>query len=81
MKKYLTVSNIIYGVSMLFAISVMAKVYYDRSQLPAGVCPITNNNIWVYSAIGVLLVSIVVTSILDRRSKKAKQQEEENISS
>lgn len=72
MKKYLTLSNIIYGISMLYALAVVAKVYYDRSQLPPNVCPITNNNPWIYSAIGVLLVSVVVTSILDRKNKKEK---------
>lgn len=73
MKKWINVSNIIYAISMVYALGVVAKIYYDRQNLPAGVCPVTNNNIWVYSAIAVLVIGIVVTTILDRKKKKRKE--------
>ncbi len=70
MKKYYTLSNIIYGVSILFALGVLAKVYLDRRGLPEGVCPVTNSAGLIYFSIGLLIVATVVTSILDRKKKE-----------
>jgi len=77
MKKWLTASNIIFLLSMLFALIVTGKIYYDRQQLPAGACPITQNSGLLYTAIAVLVMSIIVTSILDYSKKKQKVKEEE----
>lgn len=69
-KKWMTPSNLIFLASILYAGGVMAKVYLDRSSLPPDVCPITSNNGWIYSAIILLALSIVATTILDRKKGK-----------
>lgn len=69
MKKYFTLSNIIYSLSVLFALGVLAKVFLDRYRLPAGTCPTAYNNHWIYLSIGLLLVATLITTVLDRRAK------------
>lgn len=77
MKKHFTLSNMIYGISMLFALSVLIKTYIDRSRLPEGVCPAATNSEWMYAAIGFLVVATVVTSFLDHKKKGVKTMPEE----
>lgn len=72
MKKWFTTSNVIFSGSVLFALVVMGKVYYDRSRLPADVCPIDHNATILYIGIGVLVIGIIITSILDYRNKNRK---------
>jgi hypothetical protein len=71
MKKFLTISNAIYAFSILFALGVLAKVYYDRSTLPEGICPTDYNDRFIYASIIILIAGIVITSILDYNKKKA----------
>lgn len=70
-KKFLTLSNIIYAITLLYGGAVLAKIYYDRAQLPPGVCPIDNNNELIYSAIAVLLIGVIITWVIDRKQKKS----------
>lgn len=72
MKKHMSVSNVIYAISIIFALGVLLKVYLDRSSLPEGVCPTDYNSELIYLSIGILIASTIVTSVLDRRSKKAR---------
>lgn len=69
-------ANIIYGATMVFALGVLAKVYLDRASLPSGVCPADHNAQWLYLAIGLLIVGTVISSLLERQHKKAKQHKE-----
>lgn len=69
MRKYLTLSNGIYGASILFTLGVLLKIYIDRATLPAGVCPTSNNSELIYFSIGLLVVATIVSSVLDKRSK------------
>ena len=70
MKKHLTLSNGIYAATILFALGVLLKIFIDQARLPEGVCPTAYNNDLIYFSIGLLVVGTVVTSILDRRTKK-----------
>lgn len=69
MKKYMTLSNAIYAFSIVFALGVLLKVYIDRFRLPEGVCPTAYNNGWIYLSIGILIVSTVITTVMDRKKK------------
>jgi len=75
MKKYWTLSNAIYGFTILFALGVLLKVYIDKARLPEGVCPTAYNNQWIYLSIGLLVLGTIVTSILDRQKKKKDEVE------
>ena len=74
MKKYMTFSNVLYASSVLFSVGVILKVYIDRASLPPGVCPVTNNNHWMYLAIGFLIISTLVSTLADRRKKSADKE-------
>lgn len=80
MKKYLTLSNGIYAVTIIFALGVLLKIYLDQARLPEGVCPTAYNNDLIYFSIGLLVVGTIVTSLLDRRTKKrlAEENKEES---
>ena len=80
MKKYLNLSNVIYGISILFALGVLLKIYLDRAGLPEGVCPTANNSGLIYLSIGLLIVATVVTSVLDKR-QKVKSKEGDSVKS
>lgn len=73
-KKVKRVSDIIYIVTILYAIGVVAKNYYDQSVLPEGVCPVNNNYEYIVVAIGLLVTTFVVTSIIDYKFKKQSEK-------
>lgn len=75
MKKYLTLSNGIYGVTILFALGVLLKITIDKARLPAGVCPTAYNNDLIVFSISLLVVGTIVTSLLDRKAKKKKLED------
>jgi len=70
LRKIKKISDIIYYISIGFAIIVIGKNYYDRWRLPEGVCPVNENYGYIMFAIGLLLVTFVVTTIIDRKVKK-----------
>lgn len=69
MKKWLTLSNILYTASILFALFVMVKTYFDRRNLPEGVCPFDNNRQLMFVAIGFLITVMIITTMMDRRKR------------
>lgn len=69
-KKFFTLSNLLYTASILFALGILLKTYLDRSNLPAGVCPYDNNRGLMIVAIVLLLLVSVVTSIMDHKKKR-----------
>lgn len=75
LKKRLTLSNLLYLFSILFAAGVMLKTYLDRKSLPPDVCPIDNNNILIYSAIIILILTMILTTFLDRKKKGDKEND------
>lgn len=77
MKKYLTLSNGVYAVTILFALGVLLKVYIDKARLPEGVCPTAYNNELIYFSIGLLVVGTIITSLLDRKAKKQAASDHE----
>ncbi len=57
LKKYLSISNLLYIGSTLFAVGVLLKVMIERYQLPPGACPIDDNRLLLYIAI-MLIISV-----------------------
>lgn len=70
LKEYLTVSNVLYYATMLFAIGVLIKTLYERFDLPAGVCPVDNNRLLIYTAIILLIGVNLATSAYSYWKKK-----------
>jgi len=69
-KEYLTISNLLYMGTMLFALGVISKVMVDRYQLPAGACPVDNSRTLLYFAIFLLIGVNLGTSVYDYWKKK-----------
>lgn len=63
LKEYLTISNLLYVGTVLFALGVILKIVFDRYHLPAGVCPIDNSRTLLYIAIILLIGVNLGTSI------------------
>ncbi len=68
-KKFFTLSNLLYTGSILFAFGVLLKTYIDRSAVPEGVCPLNNNRSLIVIAIVLLLLVTAVTSFMDYKKK------------
>lgn len=62
-KEYLTISNLLYIGTMIFALGVILKVIFDRYQLPPEVCPVDNSRTLLYIAIALLIVVNLGTSL------------------
>lgn len=75
-KKVKKVSDLIYYISIAFAIIVIGKNYYDRASLPEGVCPVSNNYSLIIFAITLLIISFIVTSVIDRLNKKSGNKQD-----
>lgn len=63
LKEYLTISNLLYIGTMVFALGVIIKILFDRYQLPAGACPVDNSRTLLYIAIVLLIGVNLGTSI------------------
>jgi heme/copper-type cytochrome/quinol oxidase subunit 2 len=74
-EKIKKISDILFVFSIIFAAGVMFKNWYDQRGLPEGVCPIENNSTWMMLAITLLVISFIVTSIIDYRIKKQDRKE------
>lgn len=72
LKKVKRISDVIYVVTILYAVAIVAKNYYDQQMLPEGVCPIDNNYEYIVLAIALLVITFIVTSIIDYKFKKQK---------
>lgn len=58
------ISYISYGTLILGAaigVYVLADIYYLKSRLPAGACPITNNKLFIYIAIALCVISFILS--------------------
>lgn len=54
-QRYLTAGNLLYIGSILFALGVLFKTFYERLRLPEGVCPIESNRPLLYAALIILI--------------------------
>lgn len=80
-EKLKTYSNIIFWLTTAFAVFTLVVVGKDYIAMAGtGVCPIAQNNGLVYTALALLLGSIVITSILDAKVKKMEKTEKEETS-
>ncbi|WZL82935.1 hypothetical protein QBE53_07440 [Vallitaleaceae bacterium 9-2] len=68
-------SNGLFILSVIFSAGVLFKNWFDQRNLPEGVCPIENNSEWMIAAISLLVISFIVTSIIDYRIKKLNKGE------
>lgn len=64
------INNILFYSSVIFALGVLGKNYWDRSRLPEGVCPIDNNSYLIYISISLLIVSFIFSIVLSHLEKK-----------
>lgn len=71
------ISDILFGIIILFSIGVMVKNYIDQYNLPEGVCPISNNSVYMVTAIILLIVAFISTTIIDYIFKKYKKDKGE----
>ncbi len=70
LKKWMTLSNLLFTGSVLFALLVLLKTFVDKSRVPEGVCPITNNRSLLIISLVVLIIVTVITAMIDYKTKK-----------
>ena len=70
MEKVKKISNIFFGITIVFAIYTLSKIYILKSQLPEGVCPAKAYNNLIYLSIGMLVISFIVLIIIEKKEKK-----------
>lgn len=74
------ISNLIFWITTAFAVVTLAIVGKDYLTMAGqGVCVISQNNTLIYTALGLLLGSIVITSILDAKVKKMTDEKTGDI--
>jgi uncharacterized membrane protein YidH (DUF202 family) len=62
------IGNILLGLSLAIIIYLLADMYiFNRA--PAGTCPLTSNRPWIYLAIGLCTLSLIL-SFFERKEKK-----------
>lgn len=64
------INNIFFYAAVAFSGYVLLTTYIVRSKLPAGVCPINNNQMLFYISIGILLISFFASIVIDYKWKK-----------
>lgn len=74
LKKVKQVSDVIYILTIIYALAVVIKNYYDQSILPEGVCPVDNNYEYIILAIVLLVGTFITTSIIDHKFRKQTDQ-------
>lgn len=75
MKKNLEkISNYIFYIGVLVAGYGLYKSFISTRGLPPGACPIEDNRPKLYLAIGLLLISYIMSFINDRQIKKNKNK-------
>lgn len=60
--------NLIFTSSILLGMYSIVKTYYfDRRNLPEGVCPITNNRALLVLSIGILILYMILSTIYEKK--------------
>lgn len=79
-KKLKLISNIIFAVTTLFALYTLGMIARDYIALMGtDACPISKHNGLVYTSLGLLFGSMVITSFLDAKAKKMEDKVEADI--
>ncbi len=67
-KTLAVIGNVLLGLSLAIVIYLLADMYiFNRA--PAGACPLTSNRLWIYLAIGLCVLSLIL-SFFERKEKK-----------
>ncbi len=61
------ISNILFGLAIIFGAYGGAQIIYNRINLPQNVCPIDNNRIYLYIAIACVVISVILEMIVKKR--------------
>lgn len=69
-KKYKLISNIVFMIAIGFSLYTLITTYFIRAGLPEGVCPIENNSVLIYSSIALLIISFIISMVVDKKIKK-----------
>lgn len=73
MKKNLhLLSNIVFYSAIAVSVFALGKTYYDRSQLPSGICPVDDNNNILTVGIILIIVYLFISGIEWWMKKKEK---------
>ncbi|QUI23944.1 hypothetical protein HZI73_17315 [Vallitalea pronyensis] len=56
-------SNIAFYSAIAVSVFALGKTYYDRSQLPAGTCPVDSNNHLLTIGIVLIIVYLLISGI------------------
>lgn len=70
-KLFSLISNILLGIGAALGALALYLSFSLSASLPPGVCPIDNNRPLIYIAIGVLLISFVLSIIADKIKKRS----------
>ena len=70
MRIFKLISNILFGMSIFIALYTLYKIYLQRSQLPKGTCPINTYSDLIYLSIILLVISLIVMFIIERKQIK-----------
>lgn len=71
-KKYKLISNIVFVIAIGFSLYTLITTYFIRAGLPEGVCPVDNNSELIYGSLALLIVSFIISMIVDKKVKKSK---------
>lgn len=63
------ISNVLLAIGVLISVFVLAKAYLFSGELPAGTCPLTLNRPWLYGAIALLLLSLILSFFEPKKQK------------
>lgn len=69
-KKLGKINNLIFYIGLIVAVYGLYRSYINTKGLPPGVCPIENSRPILFIAIGLLILSTVLSYIQDIQNKK-----------
>ncbi len=62
-KRYINLSNLSLAASVLLGLFVIISTYSAKASMPAGTCPLQNNDKRIYFAIGLALISVLTDGL------------------
>lgn len=72
-KRYISIiSNVLLAVGAGIGLFVLAKAYLFNGPLPAGSCPLTLNQSWLYFSMALLLLSFVLSFFEPKKQKNVE---------
>lgn len=78
-KKWKIVNNSLFAAAIAVTLWAGIKFLISYINLPAGACPIDDNRPLMYTAIGFLIVYLIISTIIDRLlAKKAVIEDMDN---